>query len=489
MSRHRSIAAVLCLLAPASAFAADFETKKTPAEIMPITSANLRGHESLYREGWFIVSSTEKALDYAKTHAISSSARAMAEMQADLARHGGEYGKDVVGVGKKSAQTGVDVAKHGTALTKKELALTGQLMKAEIDYGSRTMQRAWERFYKGNITLAQRTEEDRRALAALPGNYYQGLKRDFRNLHKLTERAKGTVSTHIEGRWREAFGEAQASFSHSYEKSGARGNSLSGLGDIMVGYGKALYAGVAKPAARSTVQGTEAVAKTATKVVFLPAASLFIVTGRTVASAGMSVYYTTSAGIKLISPTVEGGLLAGMSLLSYASVPVTGAVGAAAGAINQVAVTAAAPAVGAGQAVVAGTGETVYYAAQVSYDLAKGTTRVTLNQARAGIALGYNALTAVPTQVALGAANGAVFLSWDGPRLVLATAKGEVSWRDEQGAEEKVPVASLPVGSVVDLQALGQEKGVTVEVVSDDPDVIQRVLEKLPQDLRVGDQP
>jgi Tfp pilus assembly protein PilO len=72
---------------------------------------------------------------------------------------------------------------------------------------------------------------------------------------------------------------------------------------------------------------------------------------------------------------------------------------------------------------------------------------------------------------------------------VLATAKGEVAWRDEQGVEERVPVASLPVGSVVDLQALGQEKGVTVEVVSDDPEVIQQVLEKLPRDLRVGGQP
>jgi hypothetical protein len=469
--------------------AVDHAGKKKPAEIMPITTANLRGHESLYREGWFIVSSTEKALAYAKAHAISSSSRAVAEMQAGLARHSDEYGKDVMEVGKKSVRTGVDVAKHGTTLTKKELALTGKLMRQEIDYGSRTMERAWERFYKGNITLAERTEADRQALAALPGNYYRDLKSDFRNLHELTDRAKGKVSTHIEGRWSEAFGEAQASFSQSYETSGTRGNSLSGLADIMAGYGKALYAGVVKPAARSTVQGTETVAKAATKVVFLPVASLFIVTGRTVASAGMSVYYTTSTGIKLISPTVEGGLLAGMSLLSYGSVPVTGVLGGTAGAINQVAVSAAAPAVAAGRAAIAGAGETAHYAAQVTYDLAKGTTRVALNQAQTGITLGYNALTAVPTQVVLGAANGVVFLSWDGPRLVLATAKGEVAWRDEQGVEERVPVASLPVGSVVDLQALGQEKGVTVEVVSDDPEVIQQVLERLPRDLRVGGQP
>lgn len=492
MSLHRHIAVAVSLLAPAFVSASDpsaVAAKKKPAEIMPITSANLRGHQSLYHEGWFIVSSTEQALAYAKRHAIDSSARAMAEMKAGLANHTGVYGKEVAEAGKQGVRAGMNVAKHGTALTKAELALTAQAMKAEMDYGSRAMLRAWDRFYRGNITLAQRTEEDRRALAALPGNYYRGLKRDFRNLHELTERAKGKMSTRIEGRWSEAFGEARASFSKSYEKSGTRGNSLSGMGDIMVGYGKALYTGVIKPTSRSTVQATEAAAKTATKAVFLPAASLFIVTGRTVASAGMSVYYTVSSGIKLVSPTVEGGLLAGMSLLSYGSVPITGVVGGAAGAINQVAVSAAAPAVGAGHAGIAGAGETAYYAAQVGYDLAKGTTRVTLNQAKAGIALGYNALTALPTQVVLGAANGVVFLSWDGPRLVLATAKGELAWRDEQGAEEKVPVASLPVGSVVDLEALEREKGVTVEVVSDDPEVIERVLEKLPQDLRVGGGP
>ena len=125
------------------------------------------------------------------------------------------------------------------------------------------------------------------------------------------------------------------------------------------------------------------------------------------------------------------------------------------------------------------------YAAQVSFDLAKGATKVTLNQAQAGIVLGYNALTALPTQTVLGAANGAVFLAWDGPRLVIATAKGEVKWRDPGGVQGSVPVQSVPVGTVVDLDALRREQGVKVEVVEDDPQVIQNVLEKLPQDLRL----
>ena len=486
-AQHMFGVLMCCLVAMAAD--ASPAVKKTPAEVIPITAANLRGHESLYNEGWFIVSSTDKALSYAKEHAITSTGQAMAHMQADIARHSSEFGKGLVEAGAGGVQTGVAVAKGGTALTGKELAVTGRMMQAESDYGSRGMRLAWQRFAKGNMTLAQRTAEDRAALAAVPGDYFRHLRDDFKNLHELTESAKDSMSTHIEGRWGEAYSEARAAFDEQYRQSGTRGNSLTGLGDIMVGYVKFLFSGLAKPATRSAVQGGEVTAKLATEVVFLPVAGVFVVTGRTVSSAGLSLYYTTSMGVKLVSPTVEGGLLAGVSLLSYGAIPATAVAGGAVGAVNQVAVTAAAPVAGAGQAVVAGAGETVRYAAQVSYDLVKGTTKVTMNQAQAGIALGYNALTAVPTQLVLGAVNSVVFLAWDGPRLVLATAKGEVRWRDPDGAEGSLPVQSLPVGTVVDLQALAKEPGVKVEVLSDDPGVVQGVLEKLPQDLRVGEKP
>ena len=67
------VAAVLiagCASTPESA------APKSPSEVIPITAANLRGHESLYREGWFIVSSTEKAFAYAKEHSIAPSGQA-----------------------------------------------------------------------------------------------------------------------------------------------------------------------------------------------------------------------------------------------------------------------------------------------------------------------------------------------------------------------------------------------------------------------------
>ncbi len=166
-AQHMFGVLMCCLVAMAAD--ASPAVKKTPAEVIPITAANLRGHESLYNEGWFIVSSTDKALSYAKEHAITSTGQAMAHMQADIARHSSEYGKGLVEAGAGGVQTGVAVAKGGTALTGKELAVTGRMMQAESDYGSRCMRLAWRRFAKGNMTLAQRTAEDRAALAAVPG--------------------------------------------------------------------------------------------------------------------------------------------------------------------------------------------------------------------------------------------------------------------------------------------------------------------------------
>jgi len=38
---------------------------------------------------------------------------------------------------------------------------------------------------------------------------------------------------------------------------------------------------------------------------------------------------------------------------------------------------------------------------------------------------------------------------------------------------------------VVDLSAISQEQGMQVQIISDDPGVVQKVLEKLPEDLRI----
>src|SRR5258705_2446137 len=137
----RAAVAGFVSVAVALAGCASAPEPKPVSEIIPITAATLRGHESLYREGWFIVSSTEKALAYAKEHSITSSGGAMRQMRADIARHSAELSGGIAAAPSAGVQTGAKVLERGTALTMSGLALTHDLGQQELDYGNQGMQR------------------------------------------------------------------------------------------------------------------------------------------------------------------------------------------------------------------------------------------------------------------------------------------------------------------------------------------------------------
>ena len=63
----------------------------------------------------------------------------------------------------------------------------------------------------------------------------------------------------------------------------------------------------------------------------------------------------------------------------------------------------------------------------------KGVLKAILHQALVALVLAYNALTALPTQLLLGTLNSAIFLAYDGPRLALASMRGEVRWKNSEG--------------------------------------------------------
>jgi hypothetical protein len=187
-----------------------------------------------------------------------------------------------------------------------------------------------------------------------------------------------------------------------------------------------------------------------------------------------------------VSPTIEGGLLSGLSLLSVSTVPVTYAAGGTLGAVNQVAFSTAGPAAGVAEAAATSTVHTAGYVGFLAYDAVAGTTKVVINQAASGVVLGYNALTAIPTHALLGVEDTVVFLAWDGPRLVVAAAQGKIKSKTETGVVETHSLGDLPIGTVVDLKKLEQTEGVKVDVLSTDPAVIRNVLEKMPEDMRMS---
>jgi hypothetical protein len=130
------------------------------------------------------------------------------------------------------------------------------------------------------------------------------------------------------------------------------------------------------------------------------------------------------------------------------------------------------------------TVDTAAYVGLVTYDGVKGVTKVVINQASSGVVLGYNALTAVPTHLVMGVEDMAVFLAWDGPRLMIAAASGKLKTGD--GLDQPT-IGDLPVGTVVNMKKLEQSQGTKIEVLSTDPAVIRDVLERLPDDLRTGE--
>ena len=452
---------------------------KPVEDVIPITMANMRGHKALYDEGWFVITSSDQALGYAKEKSVISSREAVSLAASSIAERDDVLADELAQHWKLSAELGKQTFQTGSRITRKMLDTTSELTMLQVDYGTETFKKSWGRFVKGNLYMGQRTQATRDELINQPGDYFQDLSEDFSNIYEITSKIQDDYSLQIGSTWSNAFSEAAASFNDEYERSGQSSNAIGGLAHIFTGYAKGLYQGLFKPSASTVVDVASVGARGAAQVVFLPTATAISVSGRTVQAVGTTVYYTGKLGVEIISPTVEAGLLSGMAMLSLGTAPLTYVTGAGVGAVNQVAFTAAAPVVSAGSGVALSTVDAGKYVAFVSYDAVAGTSKVVINQASAAVVLGYNALTALPAHAFMGVVDGAVFLAYDGPRLVIAYAKGEIT--TDNG--EVIRIDSLPVGSVVDLNAL-EQAGMEVNVLSDDPVVIQKVLEKLPDDLR-----
>ncbi len=454
--------------------------KATVEDIIPFTVGNLRGHKMLYNEGWFVVTSSKKAFEFAKERSITSSKTALQQVLSDASKHSSDYKEAMKSDVQEATETGKELVVSGTKQSKKIFETTHALAKSELTYADENFRKAMDSFVKGNLSIAERTEEERQELANLPGNYFKTLKNDFTNIYELSGSVRKRFAGRIDAHWVEAFRKASREFQSEYEKSGEEKNSLTALGPILHGYLKAFYHGFAAPASKTIVKtGVNGVSY----VVFLPVAATSIVTGRTVQSVGLTVYYVGKTGVKIVSPTVEGGLLSGLSLLSLSSVPVTYTAGGTVGVMNQVAFTTVGPAAGVVEGAVTTTTHSGGYVAFLTYDATKGATQVAINQAASGIVLGYNALTAVPVHALMGAAD-VVILGWEGPKLVIAAVTGRIKSDKDSGAGKTHSLGDLPVGTVVDLKKLEQQEGVKVEVISTDEAVIKDVLQKIPDDVR-----
>lgn len=178
---------------------------RTLEDVIPLTAANIRGHQMLYNEGWFVITSSRKAFEYAKEKSIVSSGQAIREAQQRFDSRSSEYTQSLQTDVQHSLDAGKERIKTGTDLSGRTLQKTGALAQSELAYAHDTFVNAWEQFVRGYLTLAKRTEEDRRALAALPGQWFNHLHRDFSNVWEQTQWLHKEFGGKIEVSWDAAY--------------------------------------------------------------------------------------------------------------------------------------------------------------------------------------------------------------------------------------------------------------------------------------------
>ncbi|MEE8394791.1 MAG: hypothetical protein V3S29_01970, partial [bacterium] len=232
-------------------------------ESMPMTAANLRGHQSLYDKGWFIVSSSRDALDYAYRHSVVSSGEALSAARIRLAGRSSRLAGDL-GEGLRSgARAGAGLHRTGQRFTRLVRGTTAEAGAAQVDFGLRSLERSWD-FVTGGIYYGRRSGEHWRSLKNTWPQYYANLSRDFRNINQINARIASQFTTKIEADWDGAFQTAATDFQQEYEDSGQRANTLVAMGDILFGWLKMFYQGAARPTARTLVVAATAGAGAAT---------------------------------------------------------------------------------------------------------------------------------------------------------------------------------------------------------------------------------
>jgi len=479
---YLSLFVFLWSLSPHNALSSE---KKTLSETIPSTVANINGQKTLYKEGWFIISSTEKAFTYAKEHSVDKSYEAINRLLDSLGDRTDHYQMDLQQDIQASTKTVKDFYQSGTNQTARIFKQTHSMGKTQLEFSADAASKAWNRFSNGYIYLGARTAESRASLASLPGGYAKGISDDFSELVASIKAFNNKSSLDIKKNWVNAFSDAQSEFQQAYVDSGEKSNSASGLWTLLGGYASSLWEGLFKPTVKTTWDLSVATVVIAGEAIFLPVASTYILTKNTIQSTGMAIYYVGKTGIEVISPTIEGGFLASMSLLSAGTVPVTYVAGSSVGVINQVATTLGAPVAGVTHAAVSTTVDTVKYGTLVTYDAVTATTKVFINQVQSGVVLGYNALTAIPSQLLLTSLNSAYFIVMDGPKLAIASIQGRVSLSSNSGEEfSEFDSGNLPVGTVIDLKTLQQSSNANIQIITEDTDVINNVLDQLSKDLK-----
>ena len=116
--------------------------KLSVEDVIPLTMGNLRGHKMLYNEGWYVVTSSSRAFEYAREKSIISSKTALQRVVKDASTHSGQYKESVKTDILDSVKTGQKLVAGGSKLSNEIIDTTHTLALAELDYAGDPFQKS-----------------------------------------------------------------------------------------------------------------------------------------------------------------------------------------------------------------------------------------------------------------------------------------------------------------------------------------------------------
>ncbi|MBI2519571.1 MAG: hypothetical protein HYV97_04115 [Bdellovibrio sp.] len=467
----RSFFFVISLLIVPGAF-----SEEKIEDVIPITMANLKDQQRIYNEGWYIIPSTKRSLEYCREMTITTYRQAVQQFflaqKIDMKKTWKSYHDN----NEHAATVNRLLSERGEEGRKRIWQFSQKSSKALWHYSLDSFVKSWDALLLGTVHVGTLNERDFEELKTIPGHYFSDLSSDFKNMKDILKKIKGEKAKTVEFHWSEAFDQASREWIREYHKSGEARNSLTALPYLVWGHIKAIYYGIFKPSAmqisETASDSTRLIGKGVGKILLVPAGAI-LVSGRTIYSLGGVLYYSGKMGVNILSEVTSSALLSSMAILSAASVVPNYVVQGTLGVANQVALSSTGKVGAVATWTLANTATGAVYAGNLLFDLGKNTAQAVVGTSLSAIVLGYNAITALPLQLGLSAVNTVFFLVWDGPKLAVYAIT------DHDEAHE------LPVGAVVDLEKI-RKKGIKIEKVSEDPKVIKKVIEVLPEDLKLN---
>lgn len=425
---------------------------------LSITKANWKGHKRLYHEGYSIIPSTEKSLEFIYQKSVVESSEQIQKTQAGWQKTGKGLKHAPVELYQDAKNVGEVIYSSGTKANKKlELAFKEQSAK-QSKLSKEQIKIAWGELILGYRQVLPREKNSWKDLSTYIEKNFNLTREELSDLDQWFWK-DGASFTKAKRAWEGSLQRAILEWQESYDQSGKRDNSFYALGDILWGYSKALYYGIFRPSGTQVANALKIGAKTLTHSMIgsaVIAKNIFLTTGRV-------FYFVSESGYTVIAPSAKASIYATLSLFNASSSLALKTTAPGLYVANQVALTSASTATGVTYFSVGMGGEVLKDTALLTYHLAKGTGMIALNQGQSAMSLGYNLVTALPSQMAMGVGTATLFLTWDGPRLVLYAFKHQ----DQ---------LLLPKDVVVDREK-AKAKGEWIEV-TDDQKIIDGLLDQ-----------